>query len=156
MLCCNKEKNKYGTQRPMNKNKIVENKVADNNTTERPTTIDDFWSMFQKAVEKGDKAKIISLIKIRDDKEDSLAIGIQKEEIEGLINSILYNDIKNKILTTSVYGLKKPDWNYGIELLNEKRVFYISANAPTEEFGIILFFGEFDGEYRLFHYLIAG
>ena len=71
MLCCNKEKNKYDIQRPMNKNKIVENKVADNNTTKRPTTIDDFWSMFQKAVEKGDKAKIISLIKIRDDKEDS-------------------------------------------------------------------------------------
>ena len=140
MFCCGKEKKKSVIREPLAAKKGVEIKAPDKHVIKRFTTIKDYWPMFQKAVEHKDRETILKLIKV-----------------------ILHEDI-SEIIKHTTYGLERVNWDIGLNLPSDKPIYYINAighikdikEGMPDNFTIQLFFGEVDGEYRLFHQLYAG
>jgi hypothetical protein len=163
LMSCNGNNNKKSATVPLVTEGVVENKASDKLVIKKLNTIGDYWPIFQQAVERKDRETILKLIKVRTNENDSIDIGIPKEEIEGLINVILHEDI-SEVIKRSTYGLEVVNWDIGVNLVSDKPVYYLNATGHIKDieegmpdnFGIQLFFGEVDGEYKLFHDLFAG
>ena len=163
MFCCGKKKKRSVSRDTLAVKEEVIIKSPNDLAVDRLVTIKDYWPMFQKAVEQKDREAILTLIRVRRSENDSMAIGIPKDEVEGLINVILHEDISAIIIRTR-YGLERVSWDIGVKLPSEKPIYYLNAKGHFKEtkegmpndFAIQLFFGEVEGEYRLFHQLYAG